>query len=195
MKTSIARFIVLGAALASAASVAAEELARRDILYGAVSLLLPTSFELMSEERLRAKYPSAYGPQFVFTDPTGSINVAIGHLTLQITPEEIVEAHRGIEQSVRSQVPTAVWQQSEAVLNDGQPHLLLAYQSPGIDVDVQNIQYITSLDGRLLTIAFNCPVKSADQWLQSGRDIIGSIVVAKPAAVSVAEARSVVVSE
>jgi hypothetical protein len=179
MQTKIARFVVLGVAVASAVAAGAEELARREILDSKVSLLVPTSFEVMSDERLRTKYPSAHRPAFVLTDATGAVNVAAGHSDFAISPEQLVAAHRGIEQSVRSQVPTAVWHRSEVLSKNGQPYLLLAHRSPGLDYDVENIMYVASVDGRLLTISFNCPAKDEQQWLQRGHAIIDSIEVAE----------------
>lgn len=179
MHTTIGLFAVLGAVLASADAAAGEQLARRDILEGRVSLLLPTSFERMPDERLRAKYPSAHRPAFVFTDATGAVKVAARHSGLAITPQELVQVQRDIEHSVQTQAPATVWLQSEALSKDGHSYLLLAYQSPGVDADVQNIMYVASVDGRLLTISFNCPVKGVEQWLHHGQEIIESIVVAE----------------
>jgi hypothetical protein len=181
---SLLRFVAAAGAstvfaLASAVAAGAEELARRELLDGRVSLLVPTSFELMSDEHLRTKYPSENRPAFVLTDASGLVNVAAGHTNFAISPEQLVAAHRGIEQSVRSQVPSAVWHRSEVLSKNGQPYLLLAHRSPGIDYDVENIMYVASVDGRLLTISFNCPANGEQQWLQHGQDIIDSIVVAE----------------
>jgi hypothetical protein len=179
MKPSIAQLIALGVALASALPAGAQEFARREILDGRVSLLVPASFEPMSEEALRTKYPSQHRPAYVLTDATGAVNVAAGHSNFAVSPEQLVAAHKGIEQSVRSQVPTAVWHRSEVLSKNGRPYLLFAHRSPGLDDDVENIMYIASVDGRLLTISFNCPAKADQQWLQYGQAIIDSIVIAE----------------
>ena len=61
---------------AGAQSVQLEE---RSVLGGKVVLLLPVTFELMGEEMLRLKYPAERRPTVVYTNPAGSVNVALNH--------------------------------------------------------------------------------------------------------------------
>lgn len=154
-------------------------LAERSLLDDRLTLLVPDSFTQMGGEMLRRKYPSERRPTLVLTNPEGSVNVAVNHTQDALQPSQIAEAHASLEQTFRRVYPSAQWNRSEVVSLGGREFFVLDLRTPGMDTEVRNIMAGTSLDGRLLVIAFNCTRELEPEWGEVGRRIVESAKLAE----------------
>jgi len=161
-------------ALAAVSATATPNLAKRALLDGKLSLLVPASFKHMSEEMLRVKYPSERRPTTVLTNPEGTVNVAVNHTQNSLRPAQLSEAHAAMDQMFRNMYPSAKWNQSEVVTINGRQFFVLDLRTPAIDTEIRNIMGGTSLDGRFLIITFNCTRELEPEWEAAGRRIIES---------------------
>src|SRR5262245_8646565 len=64
-------------------------LTEKALFDGAVTVLIPETFTLMSEELLRLKYPNERRPTVVFSNERGSVNLAANFTTNPVQPEQI----------------------------------------------------------------------------------------------------------
>ena len=173
-RCSLFLFLILTGAL----SAAAQELTPRTLFDGKVMLLIPVGFEPMSEEMLAAKYPRGEAPKLVFTNPDGSVNVAMRHTPMQVGPQDVALVHQFVEQTFQRQFPTSVWFGSTTGDRDGMPYFTLDFMTPAVDTSIRNIMLGTSLEGRMLLVSFNCTRELDDQWAPLGWRIIDSITLA-----------------
>ncbi len=153
----------------------AQQLEPRSLFDGKVSILIPAGFEPMSEEMLAEKYPLGEAPKLVFTNPDGSVNVAMRHTSMQVGPQDVPLVHQFVEWTFQRQFPRAVWFGSTTGERGGMPYFTLEFVTPADGTGVRNIMLGTALDGRMLLISFNCTRELEEQWAPLGQQIIDSI--------------------
>jgi len=169
--------VMTGVLLAVQASAQSTQvtLAERALLDGAVSVLIPESFSLMSEELLRLKYPSERRPTVVFSNERGSVNLAANLTANAVRPEQIVELHKAMEGTFKNLYPSATWYRSEVITQDGRRYFVLDLLTPAIDTQIRNIMYGTSFKGRLLMFSFNVTRELEKSWLEVGQRMLSSV--------------------
>ncbi len=151
------------------------KLEKRSVLGGKAVLLLPVSFELMDEERLRIKYPTKRPPKTVYTNRKGTVNVAINHTSTQMLPAHIPAVHKSVGSVIRKSYPSGQWYRNELVQIGGKRFFMFDFRSPAIDTEIRNLMVGTSFEGRLLLVTFNTVSKLESTWAPIGNRIINSI--------------------
>jgi hypothetical protein len=153
------------------------DLVTRVVLDGRVEMLLPSSFELMSEEMLKLKYPSGKPPTQVYTNEAGSVNVALNHTNDRLKAGQIPEFRKYLEDVFRRTYPSARWYRNEVTEINGRQFVLLDVRTPAVDTNVRNIIVGTSVDDRLLLVSFNVVQDLEGEWLAVGNKIIQSVKI------------------
>jgi hypothetical protein len=157
--------------------IAQPALVPRVVLDGRVTLLLPVDFAPMSQEMMKLKYPAERRPAVVYTNERGTVNIALSHTSDRMPPDEVPSFHKSLEATFKRLYPSAQWFQSDVVTMNERTWFLLELRTPAIDTDVRNIMMGTSVDGRLLLISFNVTSELEEEWLDTGRAVIRSVVV------------------
>ncbi len=178
------RFALMVGVLLCAPATHGAELARRDVLDGKASLLLPPSFTLMADDLRKLKYPGD-NPPTVYTSASGTVNVAINHSAVKIQEAQMPSAKAALEASLKAQSPNATWLKSEAVTTKARTVIRYDFRSQASDTGIRNIMYGASVDGTLLLITFTCTAGDEAEWAETGQKIIESVEI-KPAAVAAA---------
>jgi len=75
----------------------AEALTPKVLLGGTVQVLVPAGFAPMSKDLLRVKYPSSQRPTLVYSNASGSINLALNHTANALQPNQLAEVHQAME--------------------------------------------------------------------------------------------------
>ncbi len=150
-------------------------LAQQTVLNGTLSLLLPGGFEPMSQQMLQTKYPGANRPTLVYSNSSGSINIAINHTQNAVQPNQLKELHQALDQATRGQVPDGNWRFSGFQTYAGREWVQLEFLSDAADTKIENVMVATSVDGRMLVVSFNVTQELAGEWLSVGKEIIKSI--------------------
>ncbi len=78
----------------------------------------------------------------------------------------------------KNRYPSATWFRDEVSTLNGQEFIIMELITPAIDTQIHNIIYGTSIDNRLLFVAFNTTVEQSEQWLPIGKQIMASIQLA-----------------
>ena len=164
-----------GAAEGASFSPGEYPLAQQSVLGGTLSLLLPSGFEPMSEQMLQTKYPGANRPTLVYTNSTGSINIAINHTQNAVQPSQLKQLHQALDSATRKQVPDGNWRFSGFQTYSGTEWVQLEFLSEAADTRIENMMAATSVDGRMLVVSFNVTEELAGEWLPVGREIIQSL--------------------
>lgn len=169
--------LLLALLVSLAATAASPELERKALLGGKVSMLIPSAFQPLSQEMLLRKYPNPMPPNLVYANETGSVSIAMTHSSVPMTTAQLPAALEQMAAGVKTAQPNAKWFRSEMTTLNGRPFFITEFQSAATDTDVRNIIVGTSVDDRLLIVAFNTTVQLAAAWLPAGKEIIQSITV------------------
>ena len=129
----------------------------------------------MGEEMLRLKYPSEQRPTVVYSNPTGSVNVALNHTGNPVRPADIPAVHEAVDSMFRNLYPSARWYRSELIQIGGKRFFMLDLRTPAIDTEVRNLMVGTSFEGRLLLFTFNAVRDLESAWVPIGTKILDSI--------------------
>lgn len=145
------------------------------LLDGKFEILIPEGFELMNEQMLVTKYPGENRPTVVYTNPEGTVNVAINHTANKIAPSQLRQMHQQLDTSIRQSQPKAQWMFSGFQHYHGREWTQLEFSSQAIDTKIHNMMLATSADNRMLVVSFNTIDELAADWLPAGREIIKSV--------------------
>jgi len=96
-------------------------------------LLIPQQFSVMDEEMLRIKYPQERRPTLVFTNESGSVNIAINHTKDHFRQSEFGELHKQMDGMFRNLYPSATWFNSGIIDINGRNWFALNLRTPAID--------------------------------------------------------------
>jgi hypothetical protein len=150
---------------------AEEALESRSLLEGKVSMQVPASFTPMSDQHRKLKYPGANAPALVLTDESSTVNVALDHKPMAIAPDQV----KLLEEPMRQQFASAKLNSAGMRSINGRDFLV-------IDVDVSlpdgtnhNHIAITSLEGRMLIVSYNCMLSRDANCGTLGSRVIESI--------------------
>jgi hypothetical protein len=149
----------------------------KTVIDGKLLLLVPEEFSEMDEETLKFKYPSERRPTLVYTNESGSINVAVNHTKDRMLQSEIGAFHKQMDGMFRNLYPSATWFNSGVIDINGRHWLTLNLRTPAIDTEIRNIMVGTSVDERLLLVSFNVTKELENQWLGPAETIIQSLRV------------------
>ncbi|KLV05494.1 hypothetical protein ABT56_10990 [Photobacterium aquae] len=153
------------------------ELITKNVLNGRVSLLIPQQFTQMPDDILEIKYPSSRRPTEVLSDDSGSISLAFNHTNTVMESSDIPEFHHAISKMFHNLYPSAKWFRDEIIERNGRIFIVLELITPAMDTEIHNIMYGTSVDGRLLFIAFNTTIEQSKKWLPIGRKVMESLTI------------------
>lgn len=158
-------------------ALAQENLVLKSVLNNRISILLPESFGNMGMDMIVVKYPMAdRRPSEVYTNGTGSINVAFSMTQTQVTEEQLPE----VEPVLRNQFsnsPGVHFISSKIERINGRNFVKVEFFSTAVDSKVYNRLFVTSLDGRMFIGTFNCTERYYKSWEVLAQKIVGSVKV------------------
>lgn len=156
--------------------VTGDTLKQKPVLSGKATMLIPSQFSLMSSEMLNLKYPSkGHQPSEVYTNNEGTINIALNHTQNKAGEENLAEVKKAMEGQFNR--PPINFIKSEIREINGSKVIVMEFVSPAADTMIYNLMVITSLEGRLIMITFNCTESHRKEWEPIGKRIIESIKV------------------
>jgi len=156
------------------------EFDRKQILGGKLSIMLPTSFEIMALEYAKMKYPSEDRPQEIWTSPDTATNFGISHLTQIDTDAEYLKEDTAEMKAILKKTNPAMefYQENLEELEDFNI-AWFDYKSFGIDHDMYNIMFLAPLGGKALHGVFICLYSDYSQWSEVARQMLRSIELVK----------------
>lgn len=174
-------FIVfLALALTAASGVLhAEEvkLTPKELLGGRVSVLVPSTFQPMSQEMLLRKYSRPNPPSLVYANEATTVSIAFDHTAQRLPAAQMRQGLEQMKAGMQQSLGSAQFFRSEITRINGREFALFDLRTPSVDGQVRNLIAATSLDERLLVIAFNCTEGQEKEWLATGNRIVQSITI------------------
>ena len=163
--------------LLSTAFTSTIELEKKSLLNDQVELKVPKDFGIMSEELMKLKYPSERRPTLVYSNASGSINLALNHTQSEATQQLIPEFKDYFVQVFTNLYPSAERKGSGLKTINGKEVGYVEFISPAIDTEIYNLIFFTDLDGRLLLCTFNCTINNLEEWEPIGKEIFNSLKI------------------
>ena len=163
--------------LLSTAFTSTIELEKKSLLNDQVELKVPKDFGIMSEELMKLKYPSGRRPTLVYSNASGSINLALNHTQSEATQQLLPEFKDYFVQVFTNLYPSAERKGSGLKTINGKEVGYVEFISPAIDTEIYNLIFFTDLDGRLLLCTFNCTINNLEEWEPIGKEIFNSLKI------------------
>ncbi|WCN36599.1 hypothetical protein [Aneurinibacillus uraniidurans] len=147
----------------------------KKVLSDKVEILLPKKFTIMSDEMAKVKYPSGNRPTLIYTDESGSVNVALNHTQNPITNGQIPEAKDQIKKLFTTMYPNATWYSDTVEQINNKNVGVLELLTPAADGKIYNLMFYTELEGKMLLVTFNCKEQQMEEWKPVAKQIMKSI--------------------
>lgn len=140
-----------------------------------VSFEAPAGFTALSDEEIKAKYPSSRAPRFVLGNASRGTTVAFEIRAHAIPDSALDHAMAAFEQVLSRIIPGIAWKRREIVQRAGQRWIELEATSNAVDTDIHNLMLITPYDGKMLMFNFNSTKEQFPRFEQQLRTSIESI--------------------
>lgn len=174
-RTFLALVLLAAGSLLHAAEV---KLVPKALLGGRVSVMVPETFQPMSQELLLKKYSRPNPPSLVYANEAANVSIAFDHTPHKMPSANLSEGLQQMKAGMQQAVGgTAQFFHTEIRKINGREFAFLDVRTPSADGQVRNLIAATSLDERLLVIAFNCTEGLEKTWLATGNEIIQSIKI------------------
>jgi hypothetical protein len=144
------------------------------LLSDKVSLLIPDSFRVMTKEEADQKYAVERRPTIIYTDESGTVNIALSYTKDKASEKEIKIQLETFKQTFKSVFPTAEWYDTGVTDINGKNAGYMELLTPGVDTETYNLMWFTELDGVLLISAFNCTKDQMEDWKPVAKTIMKS---------------------
>jgi len=169
--------ILICVALFSVSGASAGEIEEAKLLGSRIHMDVPSSFEPMSEELLKLKYPNGNPPGHVLSAEDGSVTITFNHTSSPMDPDKLGELLHGMEMAYQINNPSATWHRSEITGINSRAWSYMDLHTKAGDGEVRNLILGTPLDGRLLIISVNMPKELEELWLPGALEMIESLEV------------------
>lgn len=135
-----------------------------ELLDGAMRMLLPQTFKLMSKEMAKRKYPSEHRPSVIYTTSNARINIAINHTMNPLPEDELSDFKQAMIQMLRRTQKLTKWYGDHEFSINGKPVATCEFLTPAVNANLYNLILFASLEDRALMCTFNCTDEELDDW-------------------------------
>lgn len=144
-----------------------------------LTILIPKNFQIMHEEMLKLKYPAERRPTLVYTNESGSVNIALNHTNNRMAETNLSRFHKNMEDAFKNIYPSANGFRSGVFKLAGRECFFIDLRTPALDTPIRNVIFATSCEGRMLLVSFNVTEKNENEWLAVGNKAIMSVRVSE----------------
>lgn len=140
--------------------------------FGGFSLKIPTNFKIMTDEMLKAKYPTKNPPSLVYTNKKGTINIALVMNDVAMKNTEIEEYTKLMESTYKEytkELKVNFFERNNHKIGE------LEFISQASNTEIYNHIIIFSVDDKLRLINFNCTKELLKECKDVSNFIINSI--------------------
>ncbi|MES0488542.1 MAG: hypothetical protein ABUK01_01020 [Leptospirales bacterium] len=142
-----------------------------------VSILIPKNMKRMTKKMMEIKYPAQNRPTLVFTNESGSINVAFNHTTTKLQQKDIESLTEYMEQTfLQAYSDAKILDKGVKVIHDRKVGFIEVI-TPASDTEIYNLIFFTNFKGTMLLSTFNCTVAEAKDWQRTAYKIRESLKI------------------
>lgn len=147
----------------------------REIVKKQLWMWLPDEFDLLSGEMARIKYPAESRPEIIYSSQDMTVNISFSRKTAEMKPGEEEEIRDEVEEMIRRLYSSGSIMDKQTAAAEKNRLAWFDFVSPALDMDVYNLIFFTSLQGKLLTGACNCLSGDKDEWKDVFLQMLASV--------------------
>lgn len=151
------------------------EFETKALLGNKIELKIPKGFVIMSGEMAKLKYPSERRPTLIYTNESGTINVALNLTNSRATQAQLPAYKENLLYTFRHRYTSSKEKFDGMKVVNGRKVGFIEFSTPAIDTAVYNLIFFTDLNGQLLLCTINCTEKNIAQWQPAAREIMASL--------------------
>lgn len=152
------------------------DIEEKELLDGALTMLLPAEFELMDEELAKMKYPGGDRPDYIYTNEDTTVNISF---TLEdsglISNEEVEEVKNILAKQMKRLYPGSKIEDSQPIQAGDKSVSFFSFDVPLVDGNVYNLMFFMEHREHLLMGGFNCSIHQKKQWKPLIRQMLMTI--------------------
>ncbi len=151
------------------------EFHEREIIKKQLWIWLPDEFDLLSQEMARLKYPAENRPDIIYTSQDTTVNISFSRKTAWMESGEEEKIRDSVEQMMLRLYPSASIIDKQTVLSDKKRLAWFDFVTPALDMDIYNLMFFTSLQGKLLMGSCNCLSGDQNDWKNVFLQMLASV--------------------
>ncbi|SNS56539.1 hypothetical protein SAMN05446037_101325 [Anaerovirgula multivorans] len=141
------------------------DIEEKELLDGAITMLMPKEFQIMEEELAEIKYPGEDKPDYIYTNEDTTVNITFTiEDSGEIDNEEIEEVKDILAKQMQRLHPASKIEDSQTIQTGEKNISFFSYDLPLIDGDIYNLMFFMELKGQLLMGTFNCSIYQKKQY-------------------------------
>ena len=151
---------------------------RKKLCYENFSMMIPTFFEIMSDEDMAVIYKRRDAPEFVYTNEDTDINMTFSFLSREELEGDITAVHRQMYEEIRSQHPNVKFLNND-ILQTEQYLFIVHFSFPIIvkEDKILQVVFIFLIKDVWVFGTFHCPYTLKRDWIDIMKQMLLSIQV------------------
>lgn len=138
---------------------------RREFPEHKISMVLPEQLVVMPSNIARVKYPSEFRPELIMTTPDQNLDFTLHyHRNVVLDPLEAVEVAESFRMSGKRMYPASVFSHVDKIDTVNTVVSYYGFQAPAFDADIYSINFVISIEKRLLLGSFNYLYENQAKW-------------------------------
>lgn len=147
----------------------------RKLLDGKIKMMMPSHFTILPPEVAELKYPSANRPPVIYGNGNASINVTFNHTETPLEEEEVELFKEYMAENLPKDQTEGEWVGDGLEEINGQTVGYCEFIVPAGEVNIYNILFFLSLNGKALLCSFNCIEEEMEDWQPIARGMLRSL--------------------
>lgn len=149
---------------------------RKELIAGAVSVMLPIVFQEMNENIKKLKYPAEGRPQYIKTSADTTVNLCFSLLDQDITDNQIPYLKDQMRSMIMRMQPANEFMENKIEQKDNQLFGWFAYKGYTIDEPIYTHMFVTNIGDKVFHGTFSCLFSEMKLWKNAFVDIMLSVV-------------------
>ena len=147
----------------------------RTLLDGKIKIRMPSHFMILPLEVAELKYPSANRPPVIYGNGNASINITFNHTETPLEETEVELFKEYMAANLPNSQTDGEWVGDGLEEINGQTLGYCEFIVPAGEVNIYNILFFLSLEGKALLCSFNCIEKEMEDWQPIARGMLRSL--------------------
>lgn len=150
-----------------------------ELFDGQVTVMLPEKYIDMPIEMQKIKYPSENRPQIIKCNEEGEVNFTFSLLNSALEKSAVQSLEKQMKKLIRKVQPSNVFYDEGLVEKESTAIGWFEYKSPTIDIQLFNLMYCASVNGKTLQGVFNAPYYDWKLWKEIMHNVLKTIECVK----------------
>ncbi|EES50283.1 hypothetical protein NE172_13875 [Clostridium botulinum] len=144
---------------------------------GALKMYIPNTFEDMSMEARKLKYPSESRPEIIKSNDDGSICITLNVINSKLDEEHVEEVKDLMKGFIKKTNPSNIFYKDGLLEVNSKNVGFFEFKSYAVDDSLYNISFFLEFEGKTFMGTFSCPYNECKEWRDVAFQFIRTIKV------------------